>query len=167
MLSDAGRHAGCCSPAVSEKQVRSRRRCCTVPRLPDLPLHCSLLQCLPFRNGAPPFKRICRSKKYQSPMLTIEAHWKGMPEVFGSPYICAIGDTVTGGAHTTGGLQLMRGCCSAAAQLMHGCCCCWSASPARLLMPAHTSPSPPPPADRREGHTRFVRIPGLHKRAGR
>lgn len=31
-------------------------------------------------------------------MLTIEAHWQGGPECFGSPYICAIGDTVTGGA---------------------------------------------------------------------
>ncbi|PSC71583.1 Golgi apparatus membrane ECHIDNA [Micractinium conductrix] len=46
---------------------------------------------------------IKQSKKYQSPMLTIEAHWKGMPEVFGSPYICAIGDTVTGGEKGTQG----------------------------------------------------------------
>ena len=30
-------------------------------------------------------------------MLSIEARWEGTPSCFGSPYICAIGDTVTGG----------------------------------------------------------------------
>lgn len=42
----------------------------------------------------------CRAsaKTYRSPMLTIEARWEGQPACFGSPYICAIGDTVTGGA---------------------------------------------------------------------
>lgn len=38
-----------------------------------------------------------RSMSYRSPMLTVEAKWKGAPDCFGSPYICAIGDTVTGG----------------------------------------------------------------------
>lgn len=36
------------------------------------------------------------SLTYQSPMLTVEARWKGSPGCFGSAYICAIGDTVTG-----------------------------------------------------------------------
>ena len=36
-------------------------------------------------------------KTFKSPMLTIEARWEGQPACFGSPYICAIGDTVTGG----------------------------------------------------------------------
>ena len=36
-------------------------------------------------------------------MLTVEARWKGMPQPFGSPYICAIGDTVTGGEEGTEG----------------------------------------------------------------
>lgn len=35
--------------------------------------------------------------RFHSPMLTVEARWKGAPECFGSAYICAIGDTVTGG----------------------------------------------------------------------
>lgn len=37
------------------------------------------------------------AKTFKSPMLTIEARWEGHPACFGSPYICAIGDTVTGG----------------------------------------------------------------------
>jgi hypothetical protein len=47
-------------------------------------------------------------------MLTLEAHWQGGPQCFGSPYICAIGDTVTGGTHAccswhgTGRLQQAR-----------------------------------------------------------
>lgn len=44
-------------------------------------------------------------------MLTIEAHWQGEPACFGSPYICAIGDTVTGGeARLLWGSQLAGGC---------------------------------------------------------
>ena len=43
--------------------------------------------------------RPCSNKTFKSPMLTLEAHWQGGPQCFGSPYICAIGDTVTGGAH--------------------------------------------------------------------
>ena len=35
-------------------------------------------------------------------MLKIEARWQGQPGCFGSPYICAIGDTVTGGAQGRG-----------------------------------------------------------------
>ena len=43
------------------------------------------------------------SRIFEQPMLTIEAHWKGQPQCFGSPYICAIGDTVTGGDKGTAG----------------------------------------------------------------
>lgn len=39
----------------------------------------------------------------RSPMLTVEARWKGAPEPFGSPYLCAIGDTVTGAEKGTEG----------------------------------------------------------------
>ncbi|KAL4457714.1 hypothetical protein ABPG75_012579 [Micractinium tetrahymenae] len=46
---------------------------------------------------------IKHGKKFASPMLTIEAHWQGNPGCFGSPYICAIGDTVTGGEKGTQG----------------------------------------------------------------
>ena len=46
---------------------------------------------------------VMKSKMFRSPMLTIEARWKGMPATFGSPYICAIGDTVTGGEQGTEG----------------------------------------------------------------
>lgn len=46
---------------------------------------------------------VMKSPVYKSPMLTIEARWKGMPATFGSPYICAIGDTVTGGEEGTEG----------------------------------------------------------------
>lgn len=44
-----------------------------------------------------------KSNPFKSPMLTIEAHWKKGPQCFGSPYICAIGDTVTGGEKGTQG----------------------------------------------------------------
>lgn len=43
------------------------------------------------------------SKVYNSPMLKIEARWEGAPNVFGSAYVCAIGDTVTGGEKGTEG----------------------------------------------------------------
>uniref|UniRef100_A0A1D2AEU8 mRNA (guanine-N(7))-methyltransferase n=1 Tax=Auxenochlorella protothecoides TaxID=3075 RepID=A0A1D2AEU8_AUXPR len=43
------------------------------------------------------------SLTYQSPMLTVEARWKGSPGCFGSAYICAIGDTVTGSEKGTEG----------------------------------------------------------------
>lgn len=46
---------------------------------------------------------VMKSTKFTSPMLMIEARWKGMPSTFGSPYICAIGDTVTGGEQGTEG----------------------------------------------------------------
>ncbi|KAL4442986.1 hypothetical protein ABPG77_008477 [Micractinium sp. CCAP 211/92] len=46
---------------------------------------------------------IKHGKKLELPMLTIEAHWQGTPGCFGSPYICAIGDTVTGGEKGTQG----------------------------------------------------------------
>lgn len=46
---------------------------------------------------------VMKSPIYKSRMLTIEARWKGMPSTFGSPYICAIGDTVTGGEEGTEG----------------------------------------------------------------
>jgi 2-polyprenyl-3-methyl-5-hydroxy-6-metoxy-1,4-benzoquinol methylase len=46
---------------------------------------------------------VMKSPKFKSPMLTVEARWKGMPQPFGSPYICAIGDTVTGGEEGTEG----------------------------------------------------------------
>jgi mRNA (guanine-N7-)-methyltransferase len=53
-----------------------------------------------FIGTVPDGKRIndCirNNKTFTSPMLTIEAHWQGGPQCFGSPYICAIGDTVTG-----------------------------------------------------------------------
>lgn len=39
----------------------------------------------------------CSGRTYKRPMLTIEAHWVGGPGPFNSPYVCAIGDTVTGG----------------------------------------------------------------------
>lgn len=40
---------------------------------------------------------------FSSPLLYIEAKWHGAPATFGSPYICAIGDTVTGGEKNTSG----------------------------------------------------------------
>jgi len=43
------------------------------------------------------------ARTFQSPMLRIEARWQGTPATFGSPYICAIGDTVTGGEQGTEG----------------------------------------------------------------
>ncbi len=43
------------------------------------------------------------SKMYNSPMLKIEARWEGSPSTFGSAYVCAIGDTVTGGEKGTEG----------------------------------------------------------------
>lgn len=46
---------------------------------------------------------VMKTRKFTSPMLMIEARWKGMPSTFGSPYICAIGDTVTGGEQGTEG----------------------------------------------------------------
>ena len=42
-------------------------------------------------------------RKFKSPMLTVEARWEGQPKPFGSPYLCAIGDTVTGGEEGTEG----------------------------------------------------------------
>jgi mRNA (guanine-N7-)-methyltransferase len=42
-------------------------------------------------------------KIFDHPMLRIEARWEGPPKSFGSPYICAIGDTVTGGDKGTEG----------------------------------------------------------------
>jgi len=36
-------------------------------------------------------------------MLKIEARWEGAPNTFGSAYVCAIGDTVTGGEKGTEG----------------------------------------------------------------
>lgn len=60
-----------------------------------------------FIGTVPDGKRInecIRSRRvFESPMLRIEAKWQGMPAVFGSPYICAIGDTVTGGEQGTAG----------------------------------------------------------------
>ena len=46
---------------------------------------------------------VMKSPKFSTPMLTVEARWKGQPQPFGSPYICAIGDTVTGGEEGTEG----------------------------------------------------------------
>jgi hypothetical protein len=40
---------------------------------------------------------------FASPMLRVEAHWRGAPAPFGSPYVCAIGDTVTAGDKGTAG----------------------------------------------------------------
>lgn len=40
---------------------------------------------------------------FESPMLRIEARWAGTPATFGSAYVCAIGDTVTGGEKGTEG----------------------------------------------------------------
>jgi mRNA (guanine-N7-)-methyltransferase len=42
-------------------------------------------------------------KIFDHPMLRIEARWEGPPTPFGSPYICAIGDTVTGSDKGTDG----------------------------------------------------------------
>jgi mRNA (guanine-N7-)-methyltransferase len=60
-----------------------------------------------FIGTVPDGKRInecIRSRKvYSSPMLKIEARWKGAPNTFGSAYVCAIGDTVTGGEKGTEG----------------------------------------------------------------
>ena len=49
------------------------------------------------------------SKVFSSPMLRIEARWVGSPQTFGSPYLCAIGDTVTGGevSNTVGSLEYL------------------------------------------------------------
>lgn len=73
-----------------------RRRCCRRLLSPLLhlptsthPLPAPLPTPLPARRS---------HKTFKSPMLTIEARWAGQPGCFGSPYICAIGDTVTGGA---------------------------------------------------------------------
>lgn len=38
--------------------------------------------------------------RFESPLLTLEARWTGPPACFGSPYVCAIGDTVTDGSGT-------------------------------------------------------------------
>lgn len=61
-------------------------------------------------------------------MLTIEARWEGQPACFGSPYICAIGDTVTGGecwvCCLCGAGRLVAGAAGCAAALWH--------APARL-----------------------------------
>jgi len=46
---------------------------------------------------------IKRGGLYKQPMLHLEAKWKGTPQPFGSPYICAIGDTVTGKEQGTEG----------------------------------------------------------------
>lgn len=46
---------------------------------------------------------IKRGGVYKQPMLHLEAKWKGTPQPFGSPYICAIGDTVTGTEQGTEG----------------------------------------------------------------
>eukprot|EP00887_Chlorella_sp_A99_P001412 scaffold8.g1412.t1 len=46
---------------------------------------------------------IARTRTFESPMLRVEARWEGHPACFGSPYICAIGDTVTGGERGTEG----------------------------------------------------------------
>jgi len=46
---------------------------------------------------------VVNSNLFTSPMLKIEARWQGLPATFGSPYICAIGDTVTGGEQGTEG----------------------------------------------------------------
>lgn len=43
------------------------------------------------------------SRVYESPMLRIEARWAGAPATFGSPYLCSIGDTVTGDERGTEG----------------------------------------------------------------
>ena len=62
-----------------------------------------------FIGTVPDAKRIneCifRSKKsvFDSPMLRIEARWQGTAGAFGSAYVCAIGDTVTGGEFGTEG----------------------------------------------------------------
>ncbi|KDD75388.1 hypothetical protein H632_c707p0, partial [Helicosporidium sp. ATCC 50920] len=37
------------------------------------------------------------------PMLSLSARWEGAPACFGSPYVCAIGDTVTGDERGTQG----------------------------------------------------------------
>ena len=42
-------------------------------------------------------------RRYDSPLLKIEARWEGPPSTFGSAYVCAIGDTVTGGERGTEG----------------------------------------------------------------
>ncbi len=64
-----------------------------------------------FIGTVPDGKRInaCikNSKLYHAPMLRIEAHWQGPPQCFGSPYICAIGDTVTSGMLHACDLQAM------------------------------------------------------------
>ena len=46
---------------------------------------------------------VMKSSKFKSPMLTVEARWKGQPTPFGASYTCAIGDTVTGGEEGTEG----------------------------------------------------------------
>lgn len=60
-----------------------------------------------FIGTVPDGKRInaCirNSHVYSSPLLRIEARWTGAPSTFGSPYVCAIGDTVTGGEQGTEG----------------------------------------------------------------
>lgn len=60
-----------------------------------------------FVGTVPDGKRINQcikdKKVFQSAMLRIEARWQGPPAVFGSPYVCAIGDTVTGDEQGTEG----------------------------------------------------------------
>lgn len=46
---------------------------------------------------------VVKSSKFSTPMLKVEARWQGQPQPFGSPYVCAIGDTVTGGEEGTEG----------------------------------------------------------------
>ena len=60
-----------------------------------------------FVGTVPDGKRINQcirsAKTFNSPMLKIEARWEGAPSTFGSAYVCAIGDTVTGGEKGTEG----------------------------------------------------------------
>jgi hypothetical protein len=51
-----------------------------------------------------------RRGTYNSQMLRVEARWQGQPACFGSPYICAIGDTVTGSELKKGGRA--AACCA-------------------------------------------------------
>jgi mRNA (guanine-N7-)-methyltransferase len=62
------------------------------------------------------------AKSFDSPMLRIQPRWAGAPAAFGSPYLCAIGDTVTGSEKDTeGSLEyLVYGSVLAGVAAQHG-----------------------------------------------
>jgi len=53
-----------------------------------------------FPSGKQVLAALNLKDEYRSPMLYLKKHWKGQPSVFGSPFTCAIADTVTSGGQT-------------------------------------------------------------------